>query len=92
MPVERLGALLLAGLVILVATARGEDAETRRQLGDVVEQLNALDTWLTDADRRMAKQQQELAQADRRIDEFTRQMRELTRKQAQASVRVQSVQ
>lgn len=95
MPVERRGALLLAGLVILLATngaaAPGEDEKARRQLGDVVEQLNALDTWLTDADRRMATQQQELANADRRIDEFTRQMRELTRKQAQASVRVQSV-
>ena len=96
MPVELRGALLLAGLVILGATnataAQGEDAEARRQLGDVVEQLNALDTWLTEADRRMANQQKELANADRRIDEFTRQMRELTRKQAQASTRVESVQ
>ena len=96
MPVELRGALLLAGLVILGASnataAQGEDAEARRQLGDVVEQLNALDTWLTEADRRMANQQKELANADRRIDEFTRQMRELTRKQAQASTRVESVQ
>ena len=95
MPVELRGALLLAGLVILGASngaaAQGEDAEARRQLGDVVEQLNALDTWLTEADRRMANQQKELANADRRIDEFTRQMRELTRKQAQASTRVESV-
>ena len=87
-------AALAPALVILVAChawAAQEDAEARRQLGDVVEQLNALDTWITDADRRMASQQQELAVADRRIDEYTRQMRELTRKQAQASMRVQSV-
>ncbi len=87
---------LLVGMLALWTTnapaAQGEDAETRRQLGDVVEQLNALDTWLTDADRRMASQQKELANADRRIDEITRQMRELSRKQTRAETSVQSMQ
>ena len=94
MQVDRRG-WLSAALAFCIATnaaaAQQEDTEARRQLGDVVEQLNALDTWLTHADRRMAEQQRELAVADRRIDEFTRQMRELTRRQALVSGRVQSV-
>lgn len=55
--------------------ASAQDAQ--RQLDDVVERLNALDTWLDDAGQRLAEQQKRLATADRAIASSTQRVRVL---------------
>ncbi len=70
-----LAATLLAG----AAVARGAEDEsgTERRLGTVVEELNALDAWLDDAGRRMARLQRDLAAADREVAGTGRRIRNL---------------
>ena len=60
--VTALAAALLAGGPYLRGAE--DEAGTERRLDAVVEELNALDAWLDDADRRMTGLQRELAAAD----------------------------
>ena len=64
---RRLAATALTGALLVGGpNVRGAEDETRteRRLDAVVEELNALDAWLDDADRRMADLQRDLAAAD----------------------------
>ena len=88
----RIAAAALASCLALGAVSeQGEDTDAERQLGDIVDRLNALDTWLGDADRRIAEQQQELATADRRIDDYAREIRELAQQQESAEVGIAEI-
>lgn len=88
-----IAAVALAACLALAAVAEeaGDDGDAERRLGDIVDRLNALDTWLGDADRRIAEQQRELAAADRRIDEYARQIRELAARQRSAAAGVAEI-
>ena len=52
-----------------------EDAQS--ELAAVVERLNALDTWLDDADARLTERQRQIAGVDRKIADNVRQVRDL---------------
>ena len=64
---------LALGLMALCAAGQDE----KRDLEAVTGRLNALDSWLDDAGKRLADRQQEVARADRRIAESAKRMREL---------------
>ena len=67
----------LASLVLVgsVAVHAAEDAQ--RELGEVLNRLNALDTWLDEAGERIAKGHKEVAAADRAIADASKRIREL---------------
>ena len=52
-----------------------EDAQG--ELDEILERLNALETWLDEAGQRIAKGQKEVASADRRIADSGKRIREL---------------
>ena len=67
---RRLAATALAGALCAGGPhvhGAEDQAGTERQLDAVVEELNALDAWLDDADRRMTDLQRDLAAADRGV-------------------------
>ena len=68
------------GLALLVVAAAlpMQGADAARELDDLTDRLNALDTWLDDAGKRLANQQRELANADRRIADFAKRIRDLS--------------
>ena len=78
-PSERRMAVRWALLIVLVAlawsTGAAQDAES--DLDDLIGRLNALDTWLDDAGKRLADQQREMANADRRIADVAKRIREV---------------
>ena len=59
------------------AWAAEDAAGTERQLGAVVDELNALDVWLDDAGKRMTGLQGELARADRDVAATGRRIHDL---------------
>ena len=76
--------LCLAVLVVAASTLTELAAEERRspetgqrELDTVVERLNAMDQWLTQADERLASQQRALDDTDRRIAEHAQRVRSL---------------
>ena len=71
---------LLAGVLLAVAApvlAAQDEAGTERQLGAVVDELNALDVWLDDAGKRMSGLQRDLARADRDVADTGRRIHDL---------------
>lgn len=70
-------ALLVVAAVAMPTQSAESDAE--RELDDLTDRLNALDTWLDDAGKRLADQQRELANADRRIADFAKRIRDLSK-------------
>lgn len=75
--------LLLALVAIWLGTATAEE-DASQELGDVVEQLNALDSWLDEAGKRLAAQQKQLAQADRDVAGVAERIRDLNRRASNA--------
>ncbi len=71
-----LSAPLLAAAFALAANAQDETT-AGRELDAVVERLNALDTWLDDAGKKLAGQQRQLADADRGIAAAAKRIRSL---------------
>lgn len=69
--------VLLAVLVALVVPIAGAEEGTERELEELTNRLNALDTWLDDAGKRLAQQQREMAKADRRIANLAKRIREV---------------
>ena len=71
-PGRRLGAfsalLLAAGLAI----GASEIAETREALDEIVERLNALDTWFSDAEKKRVRWLQEVRNKDTEVAEVSR--------------------
>ena len=67
--------LLVLALALLPAGAAAQDTE--RDLATVTKRLNALDSWLDDAGKRLAEQQRNVASADRRIAKSAKAMRDL---------------
>ena len=67
--------LLLLALALLPAGAAAQGTE--RDLAAVTKRLNALDSWLDDAGKRLAEQQRNVATADRRIAKSAKAMRDL---------------
>ena len=76
----------LAALVVTVCAAvPGLAAENATgELEATVERLNALDTWIDDAGRRLANQHKRLASADRSIAEVAKRSRALSTRIAEA--------
>ncbi len=76
----------LAALVVTVCAAvPGLAAENAAgELEATVERLNALDTWIDDAGRRLANQHKRLAGADRSIAEVAKRSRALSNRIAEA--------
>ena len=76
---------LLAALVVAVCAAVPAVAAESAvgELEEVVEQLNALDTWIDDAGKRLASQQKRLSSADRGIAEVAKRTRALRRRIAE---------
>ena len=76
----------LAALVVTVCAAvPGLAAENAAgELEATVERLNALDTWIDDAGRRLANQHKRLASADRSIAEVAKRSRALSNRIAEA--------
>ena len=76
----------LLAFVVAACTAQpmlaAEDAAS--ELEEVVQRLNALDTWIDDAGRRLANQQKSLSNADRGIAEIAVRTRALSTQVAQA--------
>lgn len=72
---------LAAGLVATALAVAGESAaaqpDAATELEQVVERLNALDTWLDDAGKRLASKQKALATADRRVASAAGRIRDL---------------
>lgn len=76
---------LAAFVVAICATVPGFAAEqTASELEETVRRLNALDTWIDDAGKRLAGQQKRLAGADRRIAEIAQRSRALSSRIAAA--------
>ena len=74
----RPGAVLLVAIACLSSGSgirAAEDAQL--ELAEVLERLNALDSWLDDAGSRIAAQEREVAEADRGIAAASKQIREL---------------
>ena len=69
----------LAALVVAACTAVPTPAaeSAASKLKAVVERLNALDTWIDDAGKRLASQQKRLSNADRRIAAIAKRTRTL---------------
>ena len=67
--------LLVLALASLAAGAAAQGTE--RDLAAATKRLNALDSWLDDAGKRLAEQQRKVASADRRIAKSAKAMREL---------------
>lgn len=76
----RLRYLLLAAVAWGFGIQGAEDPQS--ELAAVVERLNALDTWLDDADARLGERQAQIADIDRRIAENVRRGRHLDRQVA----------
>ena len=75
----------LAALVTVCAAVPGLAAENAAgELEATVERLNALDTWIDDAGRRLANQHKRLASADRSIAEVAKRSRALSNRIAEA--------
>jgi len=70
--------LALVAAACLPTAMAEQDAS--RELGDVVERLNALDSWLDDAGKRLAAQQKQLANADREVASVAERIRGLSRR------------
>ena len=67
-----------------LASAAADLDETREALGEIVEQLNDLDTWFDDADKKRVRwlqevqeKDQEVARVSRRVDEAERSVSEI---------------
>ena len=78
-PRSLVAATLACALLAGAAPASGaeDEAGTERQLGAVVEELNALDVWLDDAGKRMSGLQTDLARADRDVADTGRRIHHL---------------
>lgn len=77
--------LALAGLAVCAAAQDGElDAVTKR--------LNALDSWLDDAGKRLAGEQRRLATAERRIAASGKRMRDLDQRIRTGAARIERLQ
>ena len=79
-PLRRLAAAALAGALLAggpCCLGAEDEAGTERRLDAVVEELNALDAWLDDADRRMTDLQRDLAAADHGVAAAGRRLREV---------------
>lgn len=64
-----------AGFLLLGETHAAQDA--KGELDEVLDRLNALETWLDEAGQRVAEGQKEVASADRRIAASGKRIREL---------------
>lgn len=91
-PLRPLAATALAGALLAGGPSvhgAEDEAGTERRLDAVVEELNALDAWLDDADRRMTDLQRDLAAADHGVAAAGTRLREvdaeLARTRAQLS-------
>lgn len=78
---------LAIGLMALGVAAQDEE----RDLEAVTGRLNALDSWLDDAGKRLAERQQEVAGADRRIAESARRMRALDERIRDGTARLEQL-
>ena len=74
-------AVLVAGTTSAAVGLAAEDDRTteagQRELEAVVDRLNAMDQWLTEASEQLASQQRALDDTDRRIAEHARRVRDL---------------
>ena len=81
-----------AASVCLAAAPWAQGAEdTARELAGIVERLNALDTWLDAAGKRLADQQRTLAAADRGIADNATRVRDLDTRIVAARNRIEQL-
>lgn len=77
----RLAAALAAGLVAAAAQPEAaERPEAAAELERIAERLNALDTWLDDAGKRLASKQKALKSADSRVAAASGRLQDLNRR------------
>lgn len=69
--------LLLALATLALPSGAGETDSAQRELDDLTGRLNALDSWLDDAGKRLATQQRQVAQADRKIADAAQRIRQI---------------
>lgn len=69
--------LVPIGAAAAAADAAEEEPDAARELAQVVERLNALDTWLDQAGQRLAGRQKALQSADRRVAAAAGRIRDL---------------
>lgn len=74
-PARGLRYLVLGALACGLGAHGAEDPQS--ELAAIVERLNALDTWLDDADSRLRDRQRQIADVDRKIADNVRQVRNL---------------
>ena len=81
--------LALSALVGGLGLHGAEDPQS--ELAAVVQRLNALDSWLDDADARLTERQRQIADVDRKIADNVRQVRDLDARIAATEDQVQSL-
>ena len=79
--------MAVLALSCLGGARAAEDAQ--HELEEVLERLNALDSWLDEAGERIAKGQSEIASVDRRIAASGRQIRDLDRRIANGRAQIE---
>ena len=78
-PGARLGLIVFALCLLAADAARGQTDATaaERRLDEVARELDSLNTWLDDADRRLSRLQAEISRADEEVADIKRRIRGL---------------